>query len=196
MLHAARCWWIINSCVQFVLTRIQRRMWQRVAGAHTTVTLVDGIVVADAVDFAQLTVRRRNSDAIRQKKLRLVMLTCIVAWIIRVRVQPARRVIRWGFGGSGSRVARPRVLMVWVVRQVLLVVPVELRLIVSVLVPDGLIEWALWWRQPGRHIRIWFQKVIVRRRAIFSHRSRFGCRWWRPAKCHIRIGYTATGANY
>ena len=64
------------------------------------VSLVHGVVAADAVHLAEIMIRRRNSDAVRQVELRLLMVAGMV--VVAVGLKPAWRVIRWGFCGDVS----------------------------------------------------------------------------------------------
>lgn len=97
-------------------------------------SLVHGVVGADAVHLAEIMIRRRNSDAVRQVELRLLMVAGMV--VVAVGLKPAWRLIRWGFCADGVRV------LVRVLRQVLLV-SIELAVIVAVLFPDGRLQGSL-----------------------------------------------------
>ena len=110
--------------------------------------LVDLIVTAEAVHFAEvMLIGRRDADAVRQLELRLLrlarvmrmMMVVMVVIIMRVRVKPGviggRRV-----RGHSIACACGRVLVLVVRRQILLMVPVELALIIPVLLPDGRLE--------------------------------------------------------
>jgi len=122
----------------------------RTTTARRPAPLVDLIVTAEAVHFAEvMLIGRRDSDAVRQLELRLLrlarvmrlmmMVVVVLVIIMRVRMKPgviAGRRVR----ESPIACACGRVLVLVVRRQILLMVPVELALIIPVLLPDGRLE--------------------------------------------------------